>query len=83
MEKTIAAALVAVVCIGPVRHNGEKYAPGATIEGMKPAQAQQLIDAGQAELVDEVAADGEDGGQAAADALAVSKPAAKPAAAKK
>ena len=56
MDKEIAAALVAVVCIGPVRHNGEKYAPGATIEGLKPAQAQQLVDAGQAKLVAEVAA---------------------------
>lgn len=83
MAKTIAAALVAVVCIGTVRHNGEKYAPGATIEGLKPAQAQQLIDAGQAELVDDVDTDGEDGGKAAADEPAVSKPAAKPAAAKK
>ena len=72
MAKDLAAALVAVVCIDPVNFDHVRYEPGETIEGVKPSQARQLIDAGHVKPV-EVEADA----TAEAEALAAEKLAAE------
>lgn len=82
MGKLIAAALVSVIAIEPIRFNGEKYAPGSTITGLTQKQADQLVDGNHAELVTE---DGDQGGGdgEAPDPAAAEKQATAPAAAAK
>lgn len=86
MGKLIAAALVSVIAIEPIRFNGEKYAPGSTITGLTQKQADQLVDGNHAELVTE---DGDQGGDQgggdgeASGPAAAAKQAAAPAAAAK
>lgn len=82
MDKLIAAALVSVIAIEPIRFNGEKYAPGSTITGLTPKQADQLVDGKHAELVTEDGDQGGGGGEASGPAAA-DKKAADPVAAAK
>jgi hypothetical protein len=79
MGKILAAALLSVVCIETIRHDGVDYAPGATINDLPEKQAEQLVSGGHAALVDGSVATAEQA-DASATTPAAKAPAAKTAA---
>ncbi len=61
MGKLLAAAMLTVICVEPVRHDGECYKPGDELKGLSEKQAAQLVDGGHATYPDQGADSDSDG----------------------